>query len=532
MLVGNLIANFIGNMATDLLFSFHETKISEDLISRLKDIDLIYVCFSIPTCICFILLYERPLRRCLKMVLNGQSPNPELMEKAQRRLLNEPYFIVTLNACLWGLGSAVFWAAGSPGGPYLGIACGLITVILSFFWVEHVSQHNLIKYFFPKGGLSSVKGAKRIRLSTRLVSLLIAGTFIPLFFIHGTIVKTLNQSVTENPALGIVLLHLKRSIDIQSLIFAGLAICITFFVLQNLKKPVKEIIRVLNHIRNGKLDERADIYSNDEIGFTGDVVNAMADELQEKEKMSRSLDLAKKVQQSLLPKQDLCTEWFDIVGTSIYCDQTGGDYYDIFTAKNKDESFASVVISDVSGHGISSALLMASARSSLRLRKSQPGTMGDIISDVNRQICEDFSDSGQFISMFFMAVYPVQKRLEWIRAGHDPGLVYDPQTDRFTELKGPGIVLGIDDTYPFQSQHLDTIKPGQIIVLFTDGIWEARNPEGQLFGKKNLKKTIRDHSDKDAGRIVERILEALSVFQGMQEREDDMTLIIVKIKKV
>jgi adenylate cyclase len=177
-----------------------------------------------------------------------------------------------------------FWIVGSPGAPYIGIACGVVTIILSFFWVEHVSQHNLMKYFFPKGGLSTVKGAKRIRISTRLFSLLFAGTFAPLFFIHTTILKAVKISDSGTISLRDILSEVEKTIAMESLVFGGLAILITFLVLQNLKQLIREIIRVLSHIRKGNLTERARIYSNDEIEFTGDVVNAMTEEFLEKKK--------------------------------------------------------------------------------------------------------------------------------------------------------------------------------------------------------------------------------------------------------
>ena len=530
ILFGNLIANFIGNLATDIIFSLHMSDTPERVISTMEEIDFIYICFSIPTCICLILLYEKPIRACLKLILNNKAPDPEIMATAQRRLLNEPYVIVTLNAILWGLASIVFWIAGSPGAPYIGIACGLVTIILSFFWVEHVSQHNLMKYFFPKGGLSTVEGAKPIRISTRLFSLLFAGTFVPLFFIHVTILKALKLSDSSNTSLTDILSEVQKTIAMESLIFGGLAIFITFLVLQNLKQPIKEIIRVLTHIRKGNLTERASIYSNDEIGFTGDVVNAMTEELLEKEKMSHSLDLAKEVQQSLLPQEAFYSDSIDITGTSIYCDQTGGDYYDIFNSDKTDSNFISTVISDVSGHGISSALLMASARASLRLRKSLPGSLGDIVTDVNYQICEDFSSSGQFISMFFLAIYQDEDRIEWVRAGHDPALVYDPEKDHFTELKGRGIVLGVDESYHYQTEHLKGIRPGQIIVLFTDGIWETHNPGGEKFGKERLKEVIRNTAECGTEIIVSRILDTAKSFREALEPEDDMTLVVIKIR--
>jgi sigma-B regulation protein RsbU (phosphoserine phosphatase) len=102
--------------------------------------------------------------------------------------------------------------------------------------------------------------------------------------------------------------------------------------------------------------------------------------------MQQSLNLAKEVQQNLLPKSNLKVNGFDIAGKSVYCDETGGDYYDFITIDDAAEQKIGVAIGDVSGHGIPSALLMATVRSSLRQRASLPGSTAKIISDVNRQL--------------------------------------------------------------------------------------------------------------------------------------------------
>jgi sigma-B regulation protein RsbU (phosphoserine phosphatase) len=138
------------------------------------------------------------------------------------------------------------------------------------------------------------------------------------------------------------------------------------------------------------------VLSNDEIGYTGDAINAMTKGLIEREKMQLSLNLAKEVQQNLLPNGNLNVDGFDIAGKSVYCDETGGDYYDFIIIDDTDEPKICVAIGDVSGHGIPSALLMAAVRSSLRQRTSLPGSTAEIISDVNRQLVKEVEDSGQF----------------------------------------------------------------------------------------------------------------------------------------
>ena len=136
-----------------------------------------------------------------------------------------------------------------------------------------------------------------------------------------------------------------------------------------------------------------------------------------------------------------------------------------------------IVLGDVSGHGISSALLMATARGFLRQRSALPGSISEVISDINRQLARDVEASGSFMSMFFMVIDKTNKSLKWVRAGHDPAIFYDPNTDKITELKGAGMALGADDNWQYGENEKQNLANGQIIVLGTDGIWEARNPK-------------------------------------------------------
>jgi sigma-B regulation protein RsbU (phosphoserine phosphatase) len=126
------------------------------------------------------------------------------------------------------------------------------------------------------------------------------------------------------------------------------------------------------------------VTSNDEIGYTGDAINEMTEGLIERERMQLSLNLAKEVQQNLPPKSNLKVNGLDIAGKSVYCDETAGDYYDFIIIDDAAEQRIGVAIGDVCGHGIPSALLMATVRSSLRQRASMPGSTAKIITDVNR----------------------------------------------------------------------------------------------------------------------------------------------------
>ena len=304
----------------------------------------------------------------------------------------------------------------------------------------------------------------------------------------------------------------------------------TVLVSRNLSVPFRGIIQTLSRVKNGNFDKRVEIFSNDEIGYTGDAINEMTKGLIERDKLQQSLNLAKEVQQNLLPKSNLKVNGFDIAGKSVYCDETGGDYYDFIIIDDATEKKIGVAIGAVSGHGISSALLMAPVRSSLRQRLSLPGSTAKIISDVNRQLVRDVEDSGQFMTMFFLTLSIAMKRLEWVRAGHDPGIAYDPGSDSFSELGGPGIALGVDADWIYEDNKKTDFSNGHIIFLSTDGIWEARNKKGEMLGKKPILNTIRENAYLDATQIIDAIFHLLHQFIGEAKIEDDITSVVIKIK--
>jgi sigma-B regulation protein RsbU (phosphoserine phosphatase) len=270
--------------------------------------------------------------------------------------------------------------------------------------------------------------------------------------------------------------------------------------------------------------------TNDELGALAEHFNQMTEGLKERYRLRRSLDLAKEVQQNLLPKANPVVEGLDIAGKSVYCDETGGDYYDFISMGENDKYQIGVAIGDVSGHGISSALLMATVRSSLRQRASLTGNIAGIISDVNRQLVQDVEDSGQFMTMFFLTLDTAAKQLKWVRAGHDPGIVYDPGSGSFAELGGSGIALGVDAEWIYEDNKKTDFSNGQIIFLSTDGIWEARNKKGEMLGKEPILSAIRQNSFSNATQIIDAIFDTLNEFTEGVKIEDDITAVVIKMQ--
>jgi sigma-B regulation protein RsbU (phosphoserine phosphatase) len=134
------------------------------------------------------------------------------------------------------------------------------------------------------------------------------------------------------------------------------------------------------------------------------------------------------------------------------------------------------------------------------------------------------------MTMFFLALNTESKQLEWVRAGHDPAIIYDPGTDSFNELGGSGIALGVDCEWIYEDRKKTDLSNGQIIFLSTDGVWEVRNKKGEMLGKEPILNAIRKNSSLDSTQIIDAIFDLLDKFIGGEKIEDDITSVIIKMQ--
>lgn len=243
----------------------------------------------------------------------------------------------------------------------------------------------------------------------------------------------------------------------------------------------------------------------------------------------KALRLAGEVQQSLFPKTAPKIRGLDIAGKTVSCDEIGGDYYDFLVSAEAPRSRVSIVVGDISGHGIDAALLMTTARAFLRMRAAQSGSLTDTIGAMNRHLVADLVETGRFMTLFYLTLDTRRRSIEWVRAGHEPAWLFDPVEDRFETLKGTGVALGVDGGYQYESNLKPHLKEGQLIIIGTDGIWEGRNRAGEMFGKDRLQAIIRRHAHQSAAVIRDAIFDAQHRFTLDAGAEDDLTMVIVKL---
>lgn len=308
---------------------------------------------------------------------------------------------------------------------------------------------------------------------------------------------------------------------------AGVVVALAWLASRSVTRPLQELTATARRIAEGDFEARADVRGSDEIGELGRTFNDMIPHLRDGMRLRESLALAQEVQQALLPQTPPTFPGFDIHGVSQYCEQTGGDYYDFLDISGVGPSGLGIAVGDVTGHGVAAALLMATARALLRGRASECSSLGDLLTDINRHLSHG-APPDRYMTLFYVAIDAARGTLRWASAGHDAAIVYAPDVDQFSELRGDGIPLALEPSWRYEEHNGQMIAPGQVILIGTDGIWETRDAANRMFGKEAVRELMQRHAREPAEKIVQAITDAIRTFRGARPQEDDVTLVVVR----
>lgn len=252
-------------------------------------------------------------------------------------------------------------------------------------------------------------------------------------------------------------------------------------------------------------------------------------EANEKKTLDRDLEIARDIQRILLPSTSPEVDGFEISGINIPARQVSGDYFDYIQV---DPAHFGIVIADVSGKGIPASLIMAMCRSVLRSQAPTNASPMDVLKKVNRQLFPDMKED-MFISMAYVILDYGQGTVSLARAGHDAPLLYTAATGAITKINSPGMALGVDSGSVFDRLTRNFTVPLQsndCLILYTDGITEALDGNGQEFGMERTIAAVRAGAPQGAPAIVKRLTDDLRTFAGIQPQNDDITLIVIRKK--
>ena len=301
---------------------------------------------------------------------------------------------------------------------------------------------------------------------------------------------------------------------------------IELVVPMELQGETKGLILLGKRINNQKYSE-ADIefiYSTGSLAIISLENRRLFKEALAKQKMEEELELARGIQKNLLPREIPAYSNYDVAVLNLTSQQVGGDYYDIIPLDKK--SFC-IAIGDVSGKGVPAALLMANLQAFLKIICKQGMKLDEATALINDLVSENTSD-GKFITFFWMILENETRTLNYVNAGHNPPLLI--RDGKIRKLDKGGIILGVMKTFtPYLSESIQ-LKKDDLIILFTDGVTEAKNIEDEEFSDEKLESLSLEINSSNAEEIIAKIRDEVQSFAQGTTQSDDITLAVIKVK--
>jgi len=314
--------------------------------------------------------------------------------------------------------------------------------------------------------------------------------------------------------------------------FLALGIVASLFLAARMVKPIHQVSDGAKRIGRGDLDYKIKVKTKDEIGALAQTFNDMTtklkaaqQELLEKERMKHELQIAQRIQQSLLPKEIVPVPGFAIAHYYQATTEVGGDYYDFISLG---ERGLGIALGDVSGKGVPAALLMAITKSTLRTQAATSLTPANVLAKTNKVLYSEMQ-RGMFVTMFYAILDPTTGIAVCACAGHNPALLVRHGEAQW--IRPSGMPLGHDAGPRFEERIGETqveLVPNDVFVLYSDGVTEAMNVWGEEFGDIRLAQAVTKTADQNAETILQAIKDDLFGFMGGQPQSDDITIVVLK----
>lgn len=247
----------------------------------------------------------------------------------------------------------------------------------------------------------------------------------------------------------------------------------------------------------------------------------------EKERMARDLDVARSIQQSLFPKDIENPPGFQIAALGRSCEEVSGDYYDVIPLSG---GRIALVVGDVSGHGLGPSIFMAQTRALIHsLLHTHPGPR-QVMESLNAFLERDMPIHS-FMTLFLGVLDPAMRTLTYVSAGHNPPLVVRASGNGIEELEATGPLLGVVNAATYEVGETTPLAPGDVVLLYTDGIFEAHNPQDEIYGEDRLRDSLAQHAAHGGGaqEVMDGVLADLFAFCEGRPHDDDVTSLVVRV---
>lgn len=328
-----------------------------------------------------------------------------------------------------------------------------------------------------------------------------------------------------------------------SVVIFTFSIIVSIIVFNKLTKSIVKPISVLSEgakkIGEGDLYYKIDLDTNDELSDLADSFNNMTGELNkyikeltsvmvDKERLETELDVAKRIQVSMLPTKFPNYEEFDIIASMTPAKKVGGDFYDFFFI---DEEHLAFNIADVSGKGVPAALFMGKAKALIKDSLKFTGDPSKALFVVNNQLCED-NDEGMFVTAFAGVLNIKTGELVYANAGHNPPLIYSKENEQYEYIKPKAnFILAAMSNLRYKNESI-TLKKGERIFCYTDGVTEAMDISNSLYSEDRLLKTLNseDIKNKSIQEVLEYVKNDIDKFSSGVQQADDITMLSIELK--
>lgn len=259
------------------------------------------------------------------------------------------------------------------------------------------------------------------------------------------------------------------------------------------------------------------------------IENAMLHkEALDQERFAEQLRVAGEIQRKLLPPKPPDVNGAEVEGWTRPCDDSGGDYFDYFRLSDTRLGFC---VGDVTGHGIGAALLMTTARAMIRSCVAVTTDLGELFTRLNDLLCPDMGGE-KFITLWYGVYDAVERSVTYASAGHDPPVLYRRAKDALEELDSTGMPLGMLEGVPFGTVKVENLEVGDVLLVMTDGVWEAMNPATEKYERERVGEQVRAFRDATPRELVAGLYASVKEFCGEAEQRDDITMVCLRVVPV
>jgi serine phosphatase RsbU (regulator of sigma subunit) len=242
----------------------------------------------------------------------------------------------------------------------------------------------------------------------------------------------------------------------------------------------------------------------------------------EKERLERQVQIAAEVQRRMMPSRPPKVPGLDIAALYVPCFELGGDFYDFIPLGDHS---VGITVADVVGKGLPASLLMASVRAAMRAQADNVYDLDEIISRVNKSMSLDMR-ANEFITLWYGVLDYKNRQLTYCSAGHEPAILV--RGGQMRDLGAGGMVVGVDPEQKYDKEVVQ-LQKGDVLYIYTDGVPDAMNYNGDKFGKARMRECLMSHLGDPAEQICRQMLWETRRFVGLNRRTDDTTMVVVKV---